>query len=607
MKCLFNIIAFCFGCISLLGQIQFEETSQQIGLNHYFLSPNLMGGGSAFFDFNKDGLDDVWINGGSVPDKLFQNNGDGTFEDITAASGVLGLAFFGSSSVISGDVNNDGHKDIFIGTINNRPNRLFLNTGTGGFVDITESAGFMNETGWTTSVAFADINLDGYLDVYTGNYIEDIGIIYENGEVVGFDHTCMTDNIYLNNGDLTFQKMDDSFWPNQAGCVLASAFTDYDMDGDPDLMIANDFGEWVVPNRLFNNNHPELSMTEVGDQNGANPGLYGMGIAIGDYDLDEDMDYYVTNLGRNVLLNNQDLLFNDLATEAGVEDTQHNGLNTVGWGTSFEDINLDMYPDLLVANGHISAAEFIATNPVNPNKMYINNQDGTFADVSIESAFADGKIARGLSCSDIDNDGDIDILVMNITGLVQPGEEGNIALYRNLNNNQNNWVKITLEGTVNNRDAYGSMVRCYVDGKVLIRELNGGSSHASQNSSTIHFGLAQNEQIDSLSVTWPGGKIQTIQNPGVNQTHHILEDIELYTGIIEPVKFEFNIYPNPASEYLAIDSKETVLSFVITDGLGRSVLTGDGNYVKLNSFHPGIYIIQVETVSGKSQRSFVVR
>jgi len=601
-------ILVLFSCLQAnYAQFQLIQKSQEKGINHYFQNLQEMGGGCAFFDFNQDGWQDVWINGGSQDEKLYLNDGTGSFLDISQEAGILGMNLQGTTGVITGDINNDGHRDIFLTSAAGNHNYLLYNNGDGSFSDISEGAGILQDTAFTMSASFADINLDGYLDIYVGNYISEIKLLYDSTNVaIGFDHSCSEDYLYLNNKNNSFTKLDNAFWQNQDGCVLASTFTDYDLDGDPDLMIANDFGEWITPNRLFKNNHPDNSMTEVSDEHSADVGIYAMGIAIGDYDLDQDLDYYITNLGRNVLLNNSNGVFLDKTAHAGVEDIKYQDLNTVGWGTSFQDMDLDMYPDLLVANGYIPAGggslDWLASNPANPNKFYLNKRDGTFEDASSNTGFTDKNKARGLASADIDNDGDIDIMLVHVNALILPGEEIGIGLYENTLTSSNNYIKVSLEGVKNNKDAFGSIVRVYAGDKVLMRELNGGSSHVSQNSSVLHFGLAQQNTIDSLVVTWPGNLRQSIYNPTVNTSIHIVEDLKIYSALDESQINKKSVYPIPANDYLFLSNYSTNVEFTIYDRLGKIQFSGVGTKVRLSTLEPALYYIR--TIEDKKIKSF---
>lgn len=592
------VITLIFISQALYGQFQMVQKSQEKGINHLYQNVQEMGGGCAFADFNHDGWQDIWINGGSQNEKLYMNDGTGSFIDKSEETGLSDLSL-SATGVIVGDINNDGHKEVFLITGANSPNQLLYNNGDGSFTNITDEAGLLQDTAFSMSASFADINLDGYLDIYVGNYVSEIKLLYDgNGTAIGFDHTCADDYLYLNQKDNSFEKLEGDFWENQDGCVLASTFTDYNLDGDPDLMIANDFGEWITPNQLFENNYPDFNFSEVSEQLGTDIGIYAMGVAIGDYDLDEDLDYYYTNLGRNVLLKNEDGIFVDNTAFAGVEDIKYEDLNTVGWGTSFQDLDLDMYPDLLVANGYIPAGggslDWLASNPENPNKLYLNNKDGSFSDASSATGFTDKSKARGLASADIDNDGDVDVLVVNLNSLVIPGDEAKVALYENVLNTTHNFLKVELTGVKSNRDAYGSIVRAYAGGKVLMRELNGGSSHVSQNSSVLHFGLANNNTVDSLVVSWPGGAKQTVINPEINTTIEIEEDLSIYTSVDDQHTWQQTVYPIPTHLYLHLLNYSTDTSFKIFDQVGKLQFTGIGNRVNVEQLNKGIYYIQIQ-------------
>ena len=387
--------------------------------------------------------------------------------------------------------------------------------------------------------------------------------------------------------------------------MLASVFTDFDQDSDPDLMIANDFGEWVTPNRLFVNNYPETSFTQQAETLGADPGIYGMGIAVGDIDLDGDFDYYITNLGRNVLLEHTPNGFTDISTEAGVEDTQFQSLNTVGWGTVFEDINRDLYPDLFVSNGFIASLDFIATNPDNPNRLFLNNQDNRFTDISASSGFNNAGRARGLASADYDNDGDVDILIINVNGLEVPGTEQKVALFENDYDTDGNWLSVSLEGTVNNKDGYGSIVRCYLDDVVLVKELSTSATHASQNSSVLHFGLDQYSLIDSIQVSWPGGKVQSLQEVAANQRLHIVEDPSLYVSTENVEHTAIAVFPNPTSGQLFIQSAGPV-SYQLYSLTGDLLMTNKSQQIDMSALASGMYLL-VFDVEGISYRRRIIK
>ncbi len=506
----------------------FQDITLAAGIDHHVEVREAIGGGVAFFDFDNDGDEDIYLNGGLSADKLYQNNGDGTYTDIAFTAG-LGNSFGPyTTSVITGDVDNDGYREIFVGTWDypnqENPRSLFYKNNTDGtFTEMGIPAGLENVTS-TMGASFFDVNLDGFLDLYTVSYILDAGAIIEEGVITGFSHECHHNQLFLNNGDFTFTDVTDTYGVDNTGCSLAVLASDYDQDGDQDLFLINDFGEYIEPNALFQNQYPNNYFTDSSPATGTDIALYGMGIASGDYNRDGIFDYYITNLGRNVLFQGDGTSYTDVATQAGVENTNTaDGLLTTGWGTAFMDIDNDGWEDLFVANGRVPAAPFIATGEQDPNKLYRNNGDGTFEDISTFAGIEDINRNRGMAYADIDNDGDLDIMVNTENESFE--EDARAVLYRNDNNNNNNWIKFKLTGVLCNRDAYGAIIRCFEGNNTYIREIHGGSSHASQHSSIVHIGLADAVKIDSIHIDWPGGDTQVLYELDVNQTHCITQEL----------------------------------------------------------------------------------
>jgi len=267
---------------------------------------------------------------------------------------------------------------------------------------------------------------------------------------------------------------------------------------------------------MLSNDFPANSFTGL-SQSQLNAALYGMGIAIGDYDQDGDFDYYVTNIGSNFLFQNDgNQVFEEVASLAGVENSiTPEGKNTTGWGTFFFDYDNDTYLDLFVSNGFVPAFDFLPTSVNDPNKLYKNQGDGTFTDLSDEFNLSDNSINRGSIFGDYDNDGDLDFFVVTLNYI---GQGVKSLLYNNQENGPNNWLKFKLEGTSSNRDAIGTRLLLFTGDKKLIREIGAGSSHASQNTNVIHFGLGIAPKADSLWVIWPGGFTQVLYDIEANQT-----------------------------------------------------------------------------------------
>ena len=573
---------------SLNAQIQCTEVTSLAGINYQYSSVTYMGGGAAFFDFDNDGDEDIWIAGGVNLDVLFENDGNGGFVEIGEQAGLLAAQNHVSSGVITADLDNDGFRDVVVlPHIGHHP-LLFKNNGNGTFEEISETAGLDQFDAQSHSGTIGDINGDGWLDIYIANYVENINSIYDSdGFVVGFDHECFENKLFINDGPLadgqpswTFTEASAEYAVNNNGCALATTFTDFDLDADADLMIANDFGEWVTPNALYQNTSESPPLNDISQSAGADVGIYGMGIATGDFDQDQDLDYYITNLGRNVLLKNDGTNnFVDDATERGVEDTNMGNELATGWGTVFADVDNDTDLDLFVCNGFVPAAEFIANNEENKNRLFINkgeNSSYNFEETALNSGLDDPGRGRGFACSDYDNDGDIDFLVINVNQHTSGDEIQDVLLFRNDNSNGNNWLKVKLEGVINNKDAFGSTIQITVNGKTWVHDYNGGyGTHASQHTSVAHFGMAQANQVESLIVTWPGGAQSAFENIDANQFITITEDGELFTTALielgeEPISL--NAFPNPFNNKTQLEfdlPKSTYVEFEIFDALGR--------------------------------------
>lgn len=600
----------------------FSEQSAAIGINHSFNDRSLMGGGAAFFDFDNDGDDDFYITGGANRDDIYQNNGDGTFTKLNSESIGLGITFqYNTMGVTTGDIDRDGDRDIFVTTWEryagvDQPiarSLLFVNNGDGTVTEIGESAGITHEA-FGMGAAFLDYNKDGYLDVYVMNHIEEAIFTYDsNGAIDGFAHICFPNYLYRNNGDLTFTEVGQQTGTDTDACTIAAVPSDYDMDGDLDLYLANDFGVFLTPNEMLQNNFPADDFSDVSAASGADVHTFGMGIAAGDYDQDLDFDYYVTNIGRNVLIENNAGNFTDVTTAAGVENTivEAEGLNTTGWGTAFFDVDNDTWEDLYVANGRIPTLAQFATGQQDPDKLYLNNGDKTFTDVTETAGVGDVSYCHGMAYSDFDEDGDLDVIVVVLDEL-----GGYSKFYVNETDNSNHYVQFKLVGVESNPDAYGSKVWLYANGQTFVKELyGGGASHASQHTSIIHFGLGDITGVDSIRIDWPNGHVDHLGPFEVDTKHTITEGI--VSGTQDIVNFEslrLDLGPNPFKDAITLRgdhllSEQMVLRLMSSNGqvVVQQEITWNGNFtLEVNPQLPsGMYTLVIQSSEGTSAKKLI--
>jgi len=540
------------------GQNAFTDVTLNSGIdNIYDVYEGLFGGGVVAFDYNNDGFEDLYITGGKSQDILYKNNGDGTFKDVINGSGLLKDSLMVTTGVSSADVNKDGYIDLLVTTItsqNNHPNDknkmssnlLYINNGDGTFSDLTSKYGIQKRN-FSTSSSFGDINADGYPDLFIANYFNDFyfddnplgshRLSLLNNYSIQSNYETGQDELYINIDGKYFKDVSDLLVDAGKGYGFGGVFTDFDNDNDLDLFIINDFGETHEPNRLLVNQYPELRFENKSIELKINFGLKSMGVGVGDFNNDNFLDYHVTNIfaGPFIVNRGDGLPFINLTNNIGTGISKIKSFNDtesviIGWGSIFLDYDNDTDLDLFNSNGPINPMVI----PI-PNILFENK--GRVFEVNEKSGVMDYGIARGSVHFDYDNDGDQDIFVVNqrpVNGTIY-GKSMGSKLYRNDSSNDNNWLKIKLKGKQSTTRGLGARIRIVCDDLSMIREVDGGSSHASQNSSVVHFGLGQNQIVDSVTVTWPGGKTQSLLNPGINKLIEIEEFNSKETSIFETI------------------------------------------------------------------------
>ncbi len=509
----------------------FVEIHDQVGLDFTHVHGGsgqrymveTMGAGGGFLDYDNDGWLDIYlIQSGPLPgfpdqrprsNRLFHNNRDGSFTDVTEASGV-GDTDYGMGCCF-GDINNDGFIDIFI--TNFGPNQLYLNNGNGTFTNVTEKAR-VGDPRWSSGCAFADYDGDGFLDLYVVNYVNfalDHHILCGSPNLRTYCHPDVYDGVsdilYRNNGDGTFTDV-----TRPAGVLndnkdqskgLGVVWTDYDNDGDPDIYVAND----STPNFLYRNNgngtFTEVAVAAGCAYNEAGMTEAGMGVDAGDYDGNGTFDIFVTHLDfetNTLYRNNGGLSFEDWSAVSGLGPPS---LTRVGFGTNFFDYDNDGDLDIYVVNGHILdniAQKNSTLSYAQQNQLYQNMGRGQFKDISQQAGqfFQTSWVGRGAAFGDVDNDGDIDILVTNCNQRA--------LLLRNETGNRNNWIMLKLASRHRGRDAIGAKVKVVASDLMQIEEARSGSSYLSQGDLRVHFGLGSHQRLDHIEIRWPEGAVQQI-------------------------------------------------------------------------------------------------
>jgi len=515
------------------------------GKNKYLLETT--GCGLAFYDYDNDGWVDLFlVNGwrlegfpkGQEPTcHLFRNNRDGTFTDVTRKAG-LERSGWGQACCV-GDYNNDGHDDLFVSYYGQ--NSLFHNNGDGTFTDVTAKAGLtQSRLRWNSGCAFLDYDRDGHLDLFVGNYIDldlKTAPLPESGPCTykGIMVACGPPGLpggknllYHNNGNGSFTDVSEKagMWQTSGNYALGVAVADFDNDGWPDIYVAND----STAATLYQN-QKDGTFRDVAIESGAalspdGKPQAGMGVAVGDYNRDGNIDIVKTNFAGDtdsLYANNGDGSFEDRTYIAGL------GINTrlLGWGVGFFDMDNDGWLDIFVANGHVypEVNSSKTEAPYAEHKyLYRNLRNGRFEDVTDKAGpgITANVPARGCAFGDYDNDGVLDIAVNCVNSLPQ--------LLRCTSEWKRSWIKIKTVGVKSNRTGIGARVKvvAQTDPKspkplVQIDEVRSGGSYYSQNDLRLHFGLDQAKSVDLIEIRWPSGEVNVLKNLQVNQLYTIQE------------------------------------------------------------------------------------
>jgi len=493
-----------------------------------------MGPGVALFDYDNDGLLDIFVvNGapladpmrkGAIPQKsgpkywnrLYHQKKDGTFEDVTEKAGLQGAGY--GMGVAVADYDNDGFEDLYVTAYGG--NKLYHNNGDGTFTDVTEKAG-VGGSGWSTSAIWVDLDNDGLLDLVVLRYLQwDFDDVWCGEHKEGYRAYCHPDYfkpiapiVYHNDGNGHFTEITEKIGMGKPGKGLGVAIADYDRDGKIDLFIANDSTLEFLYHNKGDGTFEEVGLLSQVAVDGDGRTYAGMGVDFADYNNDGLPDIVVTNLANQryaLYKNDGDGIFSYATISSGLGQIT---MPHSGWGAHFFDFDNDGWKDLLIAQGH----DLDTVELTSPNLRYrepmvlIRNTGKSFVDVSADSGtvFQKPWVARGLAIGDIDNDGRIDAVVTT--------NDGALHILHNETATSNHWITLKLVGHQSNRDAIGAEVRVKSAAGLQIATVSTGGSYLSSSDKRVHFGLGADTKIASIEIHWPSGIVQTLHDVAADQ------------------------------------------------------------------------------------------
>ena len=524
-------LSFRLTDVTAAAGIQFQHNSGAYGGK---LLPETLGSGCAFLDYDSDGWQDILlINGMDWPAhkrqrstlRLYKNNRNGSFTDVTRKAG-LDIEMYGMGVAV-GDYNNDGFPDILVTCVGQ--NRLFRNTGKSNFVDATRASGLHGREGFSTSALWFDYDRDGLLDLFVCNYVrwspEHDVFCSLDGKHKSFctpeayrGDTCW---LFHNRGDGTFEDVTaTSGIFDSSSKSLGVAMLDFDQDGWPDLLVAND----TQPNKLYRNlrngKFKDVAVEAGLAFSSEGKARAGMGVDAADFENSGQPGIAITNFDNEMIGLYRAVrpgTYDDISVAGGV------GLpskTTLGFGCVFFDADLDGRLDLAVVNGHIEETVRNIRGNVGyaqPPQLFLNSGGGKFRDVAALAGegFAQPKVGRGLAYGDFDRDGNLDLLLTT--------NNGPAYLYRNQNSVGNRSIRFHLVGTKSNRDAIGAIVRIFHEGQSQTRTVKGGSSYLSQSELPVTFGVGKRDKIERVQMEWPSGAKEEFKDLRAGKAYQCIE------------------------------------------------------------------------------------
>jgi enediyne biosynthesis protein E4 len=551
MAPLAGVAARCEGLANTAGSpppatpngIRFRDVTAQSGLHFVHSSgprnsllPEDMGSGLAWGDYDNDGFPDLYVvnqpsrfgsaKKDGIGNRLFHNNGNGTFSDVTEHAG-LELHHFGMGAYW-GDYDNDGLLDLFVTGVGGC--YLYHNEGNGRFRDVTKPSG-VHDPLWSSGAVWVDFDNDGWLDLYVLHYVDypvDVARLHfanesQYGVVIPAalnprSFRPQPNRLLHNNRDGTFTDVTQRAGvADPEGRSLTVTAADFNLDGWPELYVGND----LSMNRFFlNERNGRFADRSTQTLTSENKGT--MGLAVGDFDRDGALDFFAAHwlslgnsLYQNLFLESHQLSFADAAEFTNLA---YISLPMVGWGCTFLDYDNDGLLDLIVVNGN-TLEDTRAHALLVPQKPFLFRYDGAQYENVLASVASDldrPLHARGLAAADFDNDGDIDLAISC--------NRGPLILLRADGAEGRNWIKVSLQGRKSNRQGIGSLVRVFSGGNVCVQSVGSQGSYLSQHATPLHFGLGSATSVDRIEVVWPSGRRQTVGHPRIRQHLHLRED-----------------------------------------------------------------------------------
>ena len=631
---LYSAVIMLLVPVACYGQFLFEDATAASKINQQSVGTQNIGPGVVVFDFDNDGWEDLYLPGGLDSDRLFRNNHDGTFTDISDSTFRVHSGFRVSPrGGTAFDFDNDGWTDIYVCTEGDPI--FWKNNGDGTFTDVIKKTGMVTslDRNESNGASFGDFNGDGYNDLYVARWINE-AYSYKDSNGYHYANKGFPNWFYVNNGDGTFTERAKEFGVDgDTGTSNIALFFDYDRDGDLDILVGNDFGVQEMPNRVFKNRLMETgkaTFVDMTDSIGLDQHLFCMGIGPNDYDRDGDFDFYETTVGPQRLMQNNNNIFTDVALQTNLPDGYLHGNKdsmTTTWTALFADFDNNGWEDGYIVHGYIGLAPPWNTLRIDTS-VFLRNMGGTFQNVTSASGVLFTHRGKGAALTDFDHDGKVDIVLGYLGVDDPPGKHiSDFRLYHNITPSENSghWLQMKFTAKRTAKEGIGTIVDVWAGGAVRSRQVSTGGGQASCNSLVAYVGLGKYTKADSVNVFWPADKflhrqIDHYYNIAADHLYHITEnmtdhpDTTLLEGVVPVLQTQAQapaVYPNPARNVLNIENLQASISkrFEIYDLLGirQSDVTGTESAFSLSvgNLKPGCYVLRITTSGNSVTKQFI--
>ncbi|MEI8135403.1 MAG: FG-GAP-like repeat-containing protein [bacterium] len=626
-----------------IAQFKFQDVTEGSHIDQQSSGTENVGPGVIVFDVDNDGWDDLYLPGGQNNDKLYRNNHDGTFTDI--ATGDLQTHYLHETHTATRagtafDFDGDGKTDLYICAQGNPI--MWKNLGNLSFKDVTSQTGLsytnldQNES---NGASFGDFDGDGDNDLFVARWVNEFNTRFgSDGKVAGYAFKGFPNWFYVNNGDGTFTEHAKDFGVDgDTGCSNIALFFDYDRDGDLDLIVGNDFGVELMPNRVYKNMLMETGVAtfeRVDSLIGLDQHLFCMGICPNDFNRDGNFDFYETTAGQDHLMMNHDGMFTNVSTETHASDGYahgHGDTLTISWTPLVTDFDNDGLEDVFITHGFIGLlAPWIAIR--NDTSVFLHNDGAMFTDVTSTTGIIFDLKGKGASAIDYDHDGKVDIVLGSMTSGGGGPLTKDFRIFHNTSqsNEHSNWMQLKFTAKRTAKEGIGTIVDVWAGGIQHSRQISTGGGQGSCAPLTAFVGLGNAKKADSINVFWPADKnrhrqIDHYENIFANHVYTISENMRSIpdpslvvevgsgTGGVERnvSRTSSSLYPNPAVESILIRTVESSTSkhYEIFDQLGVRKLeyrSADSDVtIPINSLVPGYYVLRISTEGTEEMKSFI--